>query len=145
MPTAVEDTLVFALHRASQVFEAELAEHLAGLDLPPRRAVMLMAVGEAGNANQTALVAKTRIDRSTLADVLRRLEKLGLVRRHARGSTRAPASSRSLRRTTASNERRGKSWRRQRARAAPARQEPAGAQRCPEGAGYDAGCVAKTT
>lgn len=87
---AVEDSLVFTLHRAPQVFEAELAEQLAGLDLTPRQAVMLMAVGEAGNANQTALVAKTGIDRSTLADVLRRLEKLGLIRRpRSRVDTRA--------------------------------------------------------
>ena len=81
MSIAVEDTLVHALHRASQIIEAQLAEALAGVGVTPRQAVMLMAIGEKGNANQTSLVDRTGIDRSTLADVLKRLEKAGLIRR----------------------------------------------------------------
>jgi len=81
MSIAVEDTLVHALHRASQIIEAQLAERLAGLDLTPRQATMLMAIGEAGEAMQTTLVAATGVDRSTIGTIFERLEARKLIRR----------------------------------------------------------------
>lgn len=69
------------LHRAGQratdVFSAEL-----GADtVTPRQFTVLAAVMEADGASQTRLVGLTGIDRSTLADIVRRLVSKGYLRR----------------------------------------------------------------
>ena len=72
---------VHLLHRAGQcagdVFGAEMA---AG-DLTPRQYAVLATVAENEGLSQTGLVDKTGIDRSTLADVVRRMLKKGLLQR----------------------------------------------------------------
>jgi MarR family transcriptional regulator, temperature-dependent positive regulator of motility len=72
---------IHLLHRASQcvgdIFQAEM--ELA--DLTPRQLVVLMMVAENEGVSQTILVDRTGIDRSTLADVVRRLKKKGWLQR----------------------------------------------------------------
>jgi DNA-binding MarR family transcriptional regulator len=73
---------IHLLHRAGQcaenVFHAEMGER----DLTPRQLAILMAVAEDEGANQSELVERTGIDRSTLADLVRRLQRKRLLRRH---------------------------------------------------------------
>jgi DNA-binding MarR family transcriptional regulator len=50
-------------------------------DVTPRQLVVLMALEENGSVSQAALVAHTRVDRSTLSELVRRLHRAGLIRR----------------------------------------------------------------
>lgn len=69
------------LHRAGQcagdVFQAEMASG----DLTPRQFAVLVAVSQEEGLSQTSLVRKTGIDRSTLADIVRRMLRKGLLQR----------------------------------------------------------------
>jgi DNA-binding MarR family transcriptional regulator len=69
------------LHRAGQcaadVFQAELGEG----DLTPRQYAVLITVSLNEGLSQTHLVERTGIDRSTLADIVRRMLKKGLLQR----------------------------------------------------------------
>jgi DNA-binding MarR family transcriptional regulator len=61
-------------------------------NLTPRQLVVLMSVAQNEGASQTGIVAATGIDRSTLADVVRRLVKRKLLqRRRTREDARAYA------------------------------------------------------
>lgn len=68
------------LHRASQcasnIFENRVSE-----ELTPRQFAVLLAVAQNEGLSQTRLVERTGIDRSTLADVIKRMHKRGLLRR----------------------------------------------------------------
>jgi MarR family transcriptional regulator, temperature-dependent positive regulator of motility len=83
---------IHLLHRAGQcagdVFQAEM-----GLgDLTPRQYAILLTVAQNEGLSQTHLVEKTGIDRSTLADIVRRLLKKGLLqRRRTKDDARAYA------------------------------------------------------
>jgi DNA-binding MarR family transcriptional regulator len=50
-------------------------------DLTPRQLAVLMTVAQNEGLSQTGIVDATGIDRSTLADIVRRLTKKGLLRR----------------------------------------------------------------
>ena len=69
------------LHRAGQragdIFQAEMAAR----DLTPRQYAVLVTVAENEGLSQTNLVDKTGIDRSTLADIIRRMLRKGLLQR----------------------------------------------------------------
>jgi DNA-binding MarR family transcriptional regulator len=69
------------LHRAGQcagdVFHAEMK----GGDLTPRQYAVLVTVANNEGISQTGLVDRTGIDRSTLADIVRRMLKKGLLQR----------------------------------------------------------------
>lgn len=69
------------LHRAGQcaaeVFQAELGSG----DLTPRQYAVLLTVSTNEGLSQTHLVERTGIDRSTLADIVRRMLKKGLLQR----------------------------------------------------------------
>ncbi len=69
------------LHRAGQcaadIFQAELGEG----DLTPRQYAVLVTVSLNEGLSQTHLVERTGIDRSTLADIVRRMLKKGLLQR----------------------------------------------------------------
>ena len=62
---------------AGDVFQAEM---VAG-DLTPRQFAVLVAVSQDEGLSQTSLVRKTGIDRSTLADIVRRMLRKGLLQR----------------------------------------------------------------
>src|ERR1700730_7868480 len=75
---------IHLLHRAGQcaadLFQVEMGDR----DLTPRQLAVLSAVSEKEGASQTDLTSKTRIDRSTLADLVRRLQRKGLLQRRRR-------------------------------------------------------------
>jgi MarR family transcriptional regulator, temperature-dependent positive regulator of motility len=79
------------LHRAVQRAD-EMFQRSAPKDVTPRQLAVLLAVSEQEGANQTSLVEATSIDRSTLADIVRRLVKRRLLqRRRTRKDTRSYA------------------------------------------------------
>jgi DNA-binding MarR family transcriptional regulator len=50
-------------------------------DLTPRQLAVLVTVAQNEGVSQTGLVDRTGIDRSTLADIVRRMQKKGLLQR----------------------------------------------------------------
>ncbi len=72
---------IHLLHRAGQcagdIFQAELGDK----DLTPRQFAVLVTVSQNEGLSQTHLVERTGIDRSTLADIVRRMLKKGLLQR----------------------------------------------------------------
>lgn len=88
----LERSPLHLLHRAGQcageVFQAELGDG----DLTPRQFAVLLTVSQNEGLSQTHLVERTGIDRSTLADIVRRMLKKGLLqRRRTREDARAYA------------------------------------------------------
>jgi len=77
----LERSPIHLLHRAGQcasdVFQGEMGEG----DLTPRQYAVLLAVSQNEGLSQTHLVEKTGVDRSTLADIVRRMLKKGLLQR----------------------------------------------------------------
>jgi len=69
------------LHRAGQcageIFHGEMQD----ADLTPRQYAVLLTVSMNEGISQTGLVEHTGIDRSTLADIVRRMLKKGLLQR----------------------------------------------------------------
>ena len=87
----LDQSAIHLLHRASQcasdIFQAEIDG-----DLTPRQFAILLTVAQNEGLSQTHLVERTGIDRSTLADVIRRMLKKGLIqRRRTREDARAYA------------------------------------------------------
>lgn len=72
---------IHLLHRVSQcagdLFQAEMAKD----ELTPRQYAVLTTVANNEGLSQTDLVERTGIDRSTLADIIRRMMKKGLLQR----------------------------------------------------------------
>lgn len=73
--------IVHLLHRASQSADDLLASRITDLAITPRQLTVLAAAASLSNASQTALVDRTGIDRSTLADIVRRLVEAGMLER----------------------------------------------------------------
>lgn len=77
----LERSPIHLLHRAGQcagdIFTAEMGES----DLTPRQYAVLVAVSLNEGLSQTDLVELTGVDRSTLADIVRRMLKKGLLQR----------------------------------------------------------------
>lgn len=65
------------LQCATNVFEAEQKD----ADLTLRQVSVLLTVARNEGLSQTGIVERTGIDRSTLADIVRRLQRKGLLRR----------------------------------------------------------------
>ena len=72
---------IHLLHRAGQcagdIFHAEMKDG----DLTPRQLAVLMTVAQNEGLSQTGLVDRTGIDRSTLADIVRRMQRKGMLQR----------------------------------------------------------------
>lgn len=82
--------LLHTLHRASQLADALFARALEGGELTARQATVLASIAEREGCSQSDVVEATGIDRSTIADMLRRLVANGLVaRRRAKADARA--------------------------------------------------------
>jgi DNA-binding MarR family transcriptional regulator len=77
----LERSPIHLLHRAGQcasdIFQGEMGVG----DLTPRQYAVLVAVSQNEGVSQTHLVDKTGVDRSTLADIVRRMLKKGLLQR----------------------------------------------------------------
>ncbi len=69
------------LHRAGQCADELFATHIGSADVTPRQYAVLKAIKNSQEPSQTQLVQTTGIDRSTLADIVRRLVQRGLVER----------------------------------------------------------------
>ena len=69
------------LHRAGQCAEVLFTNETAKADLTPRQYAVLACVNHNPDVSQTGLVEQTGVDRSTLADIVRRLVKKGLLQR----------------------------------------------------------------
>jgi len=72
---------IHLLHRAGQcagdIFHAEMKVD----GLTPRQLAVLVTVSQNEGLSQTGLVERTGIDRSTLADIVRRMQRKGLLQR----------------------------------------------------------------
>ena len=69
------------LHRAGQCAEVLFTNETGKTDLTPRQYAILASVSQNPDISQTGLVESTGVDRSTLADIVRRLVKKGLLQR----------------------------------------------------------------
>jgi DNA-binding MarR family transcriptional regulator len=69
------------LHRAQQLAANKSAQALRDAGLTIRQFALLEALSEQEGASQSQLVDATAIDRSTLADMVARMEKSGLITR----------------------------------------------------------------
>ncbi len=69
------------LHRAGQCAEVLFSNEAGKSDLTPRQYAILSSVSQQPDISQTGLVEQTGVDRSTLADIVRRLVKKGLLQR----------------------------------------------------------------
>ena len=83
--------ILIALHQASQFGEAAFALKLPkDADVTVRQAALLAAIKANPGVSQTVLMRASKIDRSTLADMVRRLTKKGWAkRRRNKDDTRA--------------------------------------------------------
>jgi DNA-binding MarR family transcriptional regulator len=69
------------LHRAGQCAAEMFSSETRTGGLTPRQLAVMMVIGEDEGLNQTRLVERTGIDRSTMADLVARLARRGLVQR----------------------------------------------------------------
>ena len=74
-------SVVHMLHRASQRADDLFLSHVGDGGLRPRQFAVLLALMTRETASQTDLVEITGVDRSTLADIVRRLVERGLLKR----------------------------------------------------------------
>lgn len=69
------------LHRAGQCAEVLFANEAGRSELTPRQYAILSTVASNPDVSQTVLVEQTGVDRSTLADIVRRLVDKRLLQR----------------------------------------------------------------
>ncbi len=91
-PSRLDRSPTHLLHRAGQCAGDVFLGEMGGSDLTPRQYAVLVTVSLNEGLSQTNLVERTGIDRSTLADVVRRMLKKGLLqRRRTKDDARAYA------------------------------------------------------
>ncbi len=69
------------LHRAGQCAAEIFASEARTGGLTPRQLAVMMVIGDDEGLNQSRLVERTGIDRSTMADLVARLARRGIVQR----------------------------------------------------------------
>jgi MarR family transcriptional regulator, temperature-dependent positive regulator of motility len=79
--TRLEDSVLHLLHRSGQQAEVLFVRQNNNEDMTPRQYAVLLTVEANEDISQTGLVTATGIDRSTLADVVRRLTTRGWLSR----------------------------------------------------------------
>ena len=90
--SAAHHGLLPLLHRANQIATERFADALGDGEMTARQVQVLAAIDANEGLSQTRIVAETGIDRSTLADIIRRLQKRGLIeRRRTKNDARAYA------------------------------------------------------
>jgi DNA-binding MarR family transcriptional regulator len=77
----VSATLLSLLHRANQIATESFSSAMGDSDLTPRQVQVLAAIEANEGSSQTKIVELTGVDRSTLADIIRRLQKNKLIER----------------------------------------------------------------
>jgi DNA-binding MarR family transcriptional regulator len=78
---AIDRSMIHLLHRASQRASEIFAVETRDFDLTARQFAVLSTVARHEGLSQTDLVRLTGIDRSTLADVVQRLLRRGIIQR----------------------------------------------------------------
>lgn len=78
---AIEDLLIFRLHRAALRLGTIYASLSENLDVTPRQLLVLTAIADNKRASQSDIVMYTAIDRSTLSEMVRRLLRKQFVKR----------------------------------------------------------------
>ena len=86
------------LHRASQIADELYAQNIGMSNITARQHIVLSIVANEDNPSQTDICDRSGIDRSTLADIVRRLVNRGLL---ARKRTREDARMYAVRITEA--------------------------------------------
>jgi len=85
----INRSVAHLLHQAEQAATTLFAANALGF-ITPRQLAILITVSENEGLNQTQVVERTGVDRSTLADIIKRLARKGLLqRRRSREDTRA--------------------------------------------------------
>jgi DNA-binding MarR family transcriptional regulator len=74
-------SIVHLLHRAGQLADEAFVNAVGDSNLTPRQLAILQAVSADEGLNQTTVTAVTGIDRSTTADIIRRLVANDLLQR----------------------------------------------------------------
>ncbi|MDO8290930.1 MAG: MarR family winged helix-turn-helix transcriptional regulator [Parvibaculum sp.] len=92
----LESSLSHLLRRAQQFAYDQFVQQMGDSAITPRQFIVLFAVNDAEGLSQTDLVNRTGIDRSTLADMISRMIKNGLL---ARKRTAEDARANSVRLT----------------------------------------------
>lgn len=78
---SIENSPLHLLHRVNQIADTLLHTAMSDLGITPRQFAILSAVAMSGSPSQVELTEHTGIDRSTMADVVKRLMDKGLLRR----------------------------------------------------------------
>jgi DNA-binding MarR family transcriptional regulator len=78
---AIDRSVIHLLHRASQRASEIFAIETRDFDITARQYAVLTTIAQHEGLSQTDLVRLTGIDRSTLADLIQRLLKRGLIQR----------------------------------------------------------------
>ena len=78
---ALETSASHLIHRAQQIAALQSAEVLKQAGITLRQFSVLAAVSDSEGASQADIVERTGIDRSTLADMVSRMEDSGLLKR----------------------------------------------------------------
>ncbi len=94
----LETSLSHLLRRAQQFAYDQFVQQMGKSNITPRQFIVLFAVNEEEGLSQTDLVNRTGIDRSTLADMISRMIKNGLL---ARKRTAEDARANAVRLTAA--------------------------------------------
>ncbi len=94
----LETSLSHLLRRAQQFAYDQFVQQMGDSSITPRQFIVLFAVNEEEGLSQTDLVNRTGIDRSTLADMISRMIKNGLL---ARKRTAEDARANAVRLTAA--------------------------------------------
>ncbi|MFM1816394.1 MAG: hypothetical protein RLZ98_3089 [Pseudomonadota bacterium] len=77
----LDRSVLHLLHRAGQCADVVFTDAAIKMDITPRQLVVLSAIAANPRSSQTAIVNATGIDRSTLAEMVRRLESRKLIQR----------------------------------------------------------------
>jgi len=87
---SLDDVVVHLLHRVSQRADDLFAKEVGEIGLTPRQFAVLFAAAQSDAPTQTDIVDSTGIDRSTVAQMMPRMVKKGLLqRRRSRHDARA--------------------------------------------------------
>ena len=78
---ALETSASHLIHRAQQIAALQSADILKEAGITLRQFSVLAAVADSEGASQADIVERTGIDRSTLADMVSRMESSGLLKR----------------------------------------------------------------